>query len=517
VFRPRWQADQLVRSVLIVSLLVLVAGAAPAVAAPDAGRATHVVQLRSGVTAKQADAVVRRAGGRVLGRLGIIHAVEAWLPRGAPAAVRADSRIAAVSVNAGVRPQSYDPGDLLLTTYPTSVRASRSWSLATGEGVGVAVIDTGIDGTHPDFRGDYGTSRIVASAVTNPDATNATDTFGHGTHVAGIIAGDSYRRWWRDPLRGRYMGIAPEAELVSIKADDGVGNATIIDVIRGLEFAVEHREDLGIRVVNLSLESSVAESYRTSPLDAAVEAAYQSGIVVVAAAGNRGRVESAADYPPGNDPFAITVGALDEGGTTSRSDDSPTSWSSAGTSEDGVAKPDVYAPGAHIAAPLARDSAFASMCPDCIENGAYLRAGGTSMSAPVVSGLVALMLELHPDWTPDQVKSTLISTSRPVNGGVSEVHALGALLTDVPAEGANAGIAPSELIDPSTGAIDPARSSWGRSSWGSADGELAAPWARSSWGCLCEPADGDPAADALRSSWGRSSWGMATWSTIWEE
>jgi serine protease AprX len=512
---PRLQADLLVRSVLIVTLLVVVAGALPSWAAAETQQSTHVVQLRSGVTAKQADAVIRRAGGRVLGKLAIIHAVEAWLPRGGAARLRTSPRVAVVSRNAGVRPQ-FESEDLLVTSYPVSSRAVRSWSQATGAGVGVAVIDTGIDGTHPDFSGSNGTSRIVASAVTNPDATNATDTFGHGTHVAGIIAGDSYRRSWRDPLWGRYRGIAPHADLISIKADDGAGNATIVDVIRGLEFAIEHREDLGIRVVNLSLESSEPESYLTNPLDAAVEATYNSGIVVVAAAGNRGPVDNAADFPPGNDPFAITVGALDDAGTETRTDDWPASWSSAGTSQDGFAKPDVYAPGTHIASTLAADSAFASMCPSCIENGAYIRAGGTSMSAPVVSGVVALMLERHPDWTPDQVKSTLIATSRPMNAGLNEVSAFGAVSTDDPADGANADIAQSELIDTSTGGIDATRSSWGRSSWGSVEGELAAPWARSSWGCVCESADGDPEADALRSSWGRSSWGMATWSTYWD-
>ena len=155
-----------------------------------------------------------------------------------------------------------------------------------------------------------------------------------------------------DPQR-KYIGIAPKADLIAIKASDDAGNATILDAIYGLQFAVDHKDDYNIRVVNLSLTSTEAGSYRTGPLDAAVEAAYFSGIVVVAAAGNRGADDGAADYAPGNDPFAISVGAVDDGGTLERWDDLPTDWSTLGTSQDGFARPDIAAPGAHIVSTLA--------------------------------------------------------------------------------------------------------------------------------------------------------------------
>ena len=113
---------------------------------------------------------------------------------------------------------------------------------------------------------------MIGSAVINPAAHGASDRFGHGTHVAGIIAGDGRRR--TDALAGRYVGIAPDANLVSIKIDDDQGNATVLDAIYGLQFAVDHKDEYGIRVVNLSLESAVAGSYKTDPLDAAVEAAW---------------------------------------------------------------------------------------------------------------------------------------------------------------------------------------------------------------------------------------------------
>ena len=331
----------------------------------------------------------------------------------------------AVSLNGTTKPQSagFKPNGLE-TSYNQSVNTPQVWKHATGKGVGVAVIDTGIAGGLADFRrGDGSGSRVVASAVTNPDATTAEDTYGHGTHVAGLLAGDSSARGADDPLRGRYAGTAPDASLISIKASDDHGDASVLDVIYGIEFAVEHKDEFNIRVLNLSLESTVAESYRTDPLDAAVEAAWFQGIVVVTAAGNRGSDADAVDYAPGNDPYAISVGAVDDQGTKQTKDDLRTDWSSRGTTQDGYAKPDLYAPGARMVSNLAPDSDFTSMCADCVSgDGQYIRAGGTSMSAPVVAGIVATILEEHPSWTPDQVKGALANNLRSLPGGGHEAR-----------------------------------------------------------------------------------------------
>jgi serine protease AprX len=371
------------------------------------------------------------------------------------------------------------------------------------------VIDTGIDGGLPDFADSAGSSRVVASVVTNPDAETATDTYGHGTHVAGIIAGNGTMRPASDPAAGKYIGIAPKANLIAIKASDDEGRGTILDAIYGLQFAVDHRDDYNIRVVNLSLSSTTPESYRTDPLDAAVESAYFHGILVVAAAGNLGSASDATSYAPGNDPFALSVGAVDDQGTAERGDDAFAGWSSAGVTQDGFAKPDIAAPGAHIVSTLARDSAFADLCPACVVDGDYIRIGGTSMAAPVVSGVAALLFERHPRWTAADVKATLIQTGRDVSGGIDEVNAAAALAAPSPAEGSDAGIEPNDLVDAATGDIDYTRSSWGRSSWGAAPESLVAGWARSSWGCTCGTAAGDPTQTT------RSSWGSAAWLVNW--
>ena len=307
--------------VALIALFGALAGSAHAAPQP----ATHIVQLRAGVSLADGRAAVRAAHGQVADTLPIINGLAVRLPAGARARLAHDARIAAISANASIHSQSdrFDPAQLA-TAYPASVLAPPVWNSATGAtgaGVGVAVIDTGIDGGLADFSDAQGDSRVVASVVTNPDATTPNDGYGHGTHVAGIIAGDSTRRPAGDPLAGRYVGIAPDANLIAIKASDDAGNGTILDAIYGLQFAVDHKDDYNIRVVNLSVSSTVAESYLTDPLDAAVESAYFHGIVVVTAAGNRGDAADAVSYSPANDPFAIAVGAVDDQGTAARGDD----------------------------------------------------------------------------------------------------------------------------------------------------------------------------------------------------
>src|SRR4051812_37742690 len=377
-----------------VALLGVLAGPAHA-----AGKES-IVQFQPGVSDAAGRAAVQRAGGRVTRDLHLIHAVGAALDRTAEQQLSHDPAVAQVSVAARVRSQSVRNVEdrNVATSYGLSVAASKLWNdgdQLTGKGIGVAVIDTGIAGDLPDFQvSDTDASgRVVAAVVTNPDATTATDTYGHGTHVAGILAGNGNNRPAGDPLRGKYVGVAPDANLISIKASDDDGNASVIDVIYGIQFAVDHAADYNIRVINLSLESATPQSYKTDPLDAAVESAWFKGIVVVAAAGNRGPVADAVQYAPGNDPYVITVGGADDRGTAGTADDNSTPWGSIGATQDGFAKPEVIAPGAHIVSTLAPGSAFASLCPGCVrEGGAYFQAGGTSMSAPVVSGVVALLL-----------------------------------------------------------------------------------------------------------------------------
>jgi serine protease AprX len=440
-------------------------GASPALVklatAHPARRVEAIVQFRSGVGGRAARGLVAAAGGRDTADLHVINGLGARMTAAQAVQIARRDRVRAVSLNATVKSDSIDP-TALETSYNQSIRSSEIWDRpATGKGVGVAVIDTGIAAGLDDFRASRTDrrSRVVASAVTNPDADTPRDTYGHGTHVAGIIAGNGANRDPSDRLRGEYVGVAPDANLISVKVSDDSGDASVLDVIYGIQFAIDFKDTYNIRVVNLSLESTQAESYKTDPLDAAAEAAWFSGIVVVAAAGNRGNDEDAMSYAPGNDPFVISAGAVDDQGTAPIHDDELADWSSRGITQDGFRKPDVTAPGAHIVSTLAPNSAFAQLCESCVVSGEYIRAGGTSMSAPMVAGAVANILERNPGLTPDEVKDAIVRTQRKVRDGGREVQLVQALgLSTSSALGANEGIEPNSLVDPT-------RSRWSRSRW----------------------------------------------------
>ena len=524
------------------------AGASPlaALAQSDPHRQVEViVQLAPGTDAAAGRELIRNAGGEITRDLPIIDGLGARLDAVAAQRLSTNPAFHAVSLNAKVKSQ--DEGfeaKSLATFYDQSIRADRAWDDGyTGKGVGVAVIDTGIQGDLPDFRTSRSRpdSRVIASAVVNPGASTAADTLGHGTHVAGLIAGDGTARPKGDPLAGMYVGAAPDANLISVKAADDEGNATVLDVIDGLQFVVDHKSEYGIRVVNLSLKSSQAESYLTDPLDAAVEAAWNSGIVVVAAAGNAGTAPDAVSYAPANDPYAITVGGADDMGTKSISDDTLASWSSRGVTQDGFDKPDVLAPGAHLVSTIPAGSQYTQLCPQCVTDSQYFRLGGTSMAAAVVSGGVADLIQAHPTWTPDQVKTQLVNRTQPVYAPrttTTLVNALGATVSvtnpsrtvdgaeiavdkaideRLPSKSVNAGLTPNSLIDPATGQIDYTRASWSRASWSDAIDSLRASWSRASWSRASWSraswsATPESCADLERASWSRASWSRASWS-----
>ncbi len=515
----------LLRRVMCGAAVLALAGPGAAEASTRSGEA--IVQFDAGVRPAAQRAAVQAAGGRVIRDLHVIHGLGVRLPAGAATRLARTRGVKAVTANTGVTTSASSGthwgawnSDLLATAFVQSTRTDKAWASnayqATGHGVTVAVIDTGVAGDLPDFRvsDTDRTSRVIASVVTNPDATTASDRYGHGTHVGGLVAGNGTALDASDPLLGRYAGTAPEADLVSIKASDDHGNSTLIDVIAGLQFAVDHKEDYGIRVVNLSMNSAVAQSYRTDPLDAAAEAAWFHGLVVVTAAGNRGTAADAVSYAPANDPYVIAVGGVDDRGTKDTTDDTLAAWSSRGVTQDGFAKPDLVAPGAHIVAPLAPDSDFPSLCPACVVDGRYFRIGGTSMAAPIVAGIAADLISAHPDWTPDQVKGALTYRGghnskwwnpRPTADGAWEVAADNALTATADELSSNQGLTPNDLIDPTTGDIDYTRASWSRASWSTAGDVLRASWSRASWSCACT-ADMLGDSTTTRASWSRASW-----------
>jgi serine protease AprX len=541
-------------------------------------RVEVVVQLQRGTAPVTGRELIRSAGGKVTRDLHIINAFGAKMTAREAASLVKEPPVRAVSINAKVEKSGMPDPATLATSFNASIRADKGWASGyTGKGVGVAVIDTGIQGNLPDFRvsDTDSTSRVIATAVVNPGASNADDTFGHGTHVAGLVAGNGANRPLGDSLRGKYAGTAPDANLIAVKVDDGHGNASLLDVIDGLQFAVDHKDTYNIKVANLSLRSTNAESYKTDPLDAAVEQAWFSGIAVVAAAGNDGAAPDAASYAPANDPYVISVGAVDDMGTQTTGDDKLASWSSRGTTQDGFQKPEVVAPGAHLVSTIPPGADYTTLCPTCVTDGAYFRVGGTSMAAGVVSGEVAQLVQKYPDWNPNQLKQAVIDRTRPVveayttqvpgtlvdakgkpvlTGTTSTTISNGEGAVDKALSlssgtAANSSLTPSSLIDPTTGLIDYTRASWSRASWSEAVDPLRASWSRASWSraswsraswsatlesCsdleraswsraswsdaeIQAAQDACTAIDPTRASWSRASWSRASWSTSFDK
>ena len=286
--------------------------------------------------------------------------------------------------------------------YPAVIGAPSLWSSgATGRGVAVAVLDSGV--AHDADLGD----RVIAS-VNFADQRTTLDPGGHGTHIAGTIAGDGTRS------AGQFVGVAPQARIVDVRVLNAMGAGRLSSVIRGIEWVLAHRAAYGIRVINMSFGAIETSSYRTDPLAAAVEIAWKAGLVVVAASGNGGPGPNTT-ATPGIDPYAITVGATDDAGTVGTGDDSFAPFSAWG-SADSNAKPDLVAPGRRIVSIRVPGSVLDTLFPDRVvvaTNGAsYLRLSGTSMATAVASGSVALLLDANPGLGPDEVKAALVGTAR---------------------------------------------------------------------------------------------------------
>ena len=477
-------------------------------------RVEVIIQLARGVDASRGRALVRSLGGQSGLDLHIINGLSARLTASAAGRLAASPLVHAVSLNAAIKESSlvnFNPRQMD-TVFDQSVGATRLWNFSTGKGVGVAVIDTGITGDAADFRTSQTNlaSRVTASVVVDRNARTAADRYGHGTDVAGLIAGNGGYLDSTDRHRGQYAGSAPDSNLISIKISDDDAQATTLDAIYGLQFAVDHKTEYKIRVVNMSFRSTSPESYRTDPLDAAAEQAWFDGIVVVAAAGNVGTAPDAVSYAPANDPYVITVGAVDDQGTSSTRDDVETDWSSQGVTQDGLTKPDVLAPGAHIVSTLAPGSAFASLCQTCVIGDRYFQASGTSMAAPIVAGVAADLIAAHPRWTPDMVKGAIVNTAVPLSDGGREVDAVRAYHARGRRLVSDQHLAANSLIDPRTGSIDYRRAGWTAGSWSVATDPLAASWSAASWSCSdCSSSTSGTVSTTA------ASWSALGWATRW--
>lgn len=349
------------------------------------------------------DAVLQ-VGGTVLIQYHLINGVEAAIPTSEEPAlaalpgitVTADVSVSVQSTTVSTAPHT--PSDVFLAETGADQLAAAG---DTGQGVTVAVLDTGIDNL-PDFSG-----RLIGGVDLTADNNPFTDNDGHGTFVAGLIAGNGASS------DGQYSGEAPGANLVSVKVAGADGTTHLGTLISGMQWAVDHQSSYGIGVLNISFGFRPTQSTVTNPLDQAVEAVWNAGIAVVASAGNAGPFNGTI-LSPGDDPVVIAVGALDDMATTAVADDEMTDFTSAGpTAPDGWVKPDLVASGRSVVSLAAPGSTIYNSFPSARVGSANFVGTGTSFSAAITSGAAALVLAGHPGLTPNQVKARLLGTAGP--------------------------------------------------------------------------------------------------------
>ena len=365
----------------------------------------------------------------------------------------------------------------------------------------IAIFDSGIDASKTV---DFG-SRVVARAnfaSSEPSATG--DPMGHGTMVAGIAAGNS----------PTYAGVARNAKLVDVRVAASTGQALTSDIVAAVDWVLANKAQYNIRVANFSLVGNRAASFKFDPLDKAVEKLWLNGIVVVAASGNNGNPAGPAGIgAPANDPFVLTVGALDMMRTLNPDDDRRAPWSAYGPTADGFMKPDVSAPGRWMVGPVPAGSVIQLRKPGRVVAPGYMWMSGTSFAAPVAAGAAAQILARNPGFTPDQVKGALMATARYLpsqdpGAGVGELDlSAAAKVTNPPNPNANLY---QFVVD---GVFDPwawqahvqTNSNWTASNW------TASNWTASNWTASNWVASNWTASNWTASNWTASNWTASNW------
>jgi serine protease AprX len=443
--------------------------------------------------------------------LAVANGVVARVTPAELAALRADPNLvvtpnAAVTVADG----NFDGRDPA-AVFPTTTGATQLAKGIDGSGVTVAVLDTGI-ARLPDFG-----KRLVAGVDLSGEGNAFQDSYGHGTFVAGLIAGDG------NSSKGAYKGEAPGANLVSVKVAGGTGVTDLATVISGINWVVSHQAQYNIGVLNISLGAIPTTSTVLNPLDQAVETAWQAGITVVTSAGNSGPFNGTI-VSPGDDPLAITVGALDDKGSTNPGDATATDFSSVGpTNIDGWFKPDLVTSGRSVVSLRVPGSTIDKTFPLARIGKANFVGSGTSFSAAIASGAAALVIDgaktNAPKTTPtsDDVKAQLLGTTSPGPVGNPMVDGHGALnvLAAVSHPGLKLTQTPPTIATPVGTTVDLQatwnRSSWNGSSWNGSSWNGSS-WNGSSWNGSSWNGSSWNGSSWNGSSWNGSSWNGSTWS-----
>ena len=468
------------------------------------------------------NAVGRRPVGHHRRAVAILLSVLAFvLPLSTPVLAETEPRSATRTPGWETRDKSTNSS--METINSKIVRSTFYWAKGyTGAGVTVALIDTGV----VPVNGLTGDGKVVHGPDLSFDGPNVDqrylDLFGHGTHMAGIIAGrdDAAPTNLNNGSTGRhFLGVAPDAQILSVKVGDGVGASNVSQVIAGLNWVVTHRYDAGmnVRVINLAYGVDPTTDYQNDELAYAVEAAWKAGIVVVVAAGNDGN--DLALRNPAFDPFVLSVGAVDTNGTQSTKDDIVPSFSNCGTASRAV---DVLAPGISVIS-LRDPGSFADyFFPEARVGERFFRGTGTSQATAVVSGAAALLLQQRPELTPDQVKALLMSTSQRVPGAPALCGGAGLIdmqsvfqaptpsVTQTWAAATNSTAYDAVVVDGQWGGQTWGGQTWGGQTWG---GQT---WGGQTWGGQTWGGQTWGGQTWGGQTWGGQTWGGQTWgSFIW--
>ncbi len=414
--------NRLLATAVVLGGLAATTGGSP-VQASQPSLVRVVVQSTGDVA--DAGRAVRAAGGTVTRRLPIVDGVSATIRASTRDQVSSAPGVRAVTDDLPVGTAEAKGAPAGPAPAPHAVLASTGADLlqrygVDGRGTTVALIDTGISAV-PDLAG-----RILA--VSDPDDTGAADVacvnfsgeptcedgYGHGTFVAGLIAGDGRASG------GTYRGTAPGASLISLKIAGRTGASDVTKVLAAIQWTVSFRERYGIGVLNLSLGTDSSTDPAIDPLNRAVQRATEAGITVVVAAGNSGTGPGGKGtvFKPGDDPSVLTVGAVDDLMTGTHDDDRVPAFTSRGPTAQGLRKPDLAAPGAHLVSLRVPGSFVEESAQGAgVVDAGYRRGSGSSFATGVVSGLAASLLQVHPDWRPERVKAALVATADPARLG----------------------------------------------------------------------------------------------------
>ncbi len=506
----------------LIAVIALALGALPVSDLPVSAATTSVIVRESDPATDAAELLVAHLGGTVVEDLAVIGGFSAVVPDGSVPVLGSSPAVASVTPNAEVKltfdewgdgasdlagfaPKDYG-GSLYRIAETTG--AKDAWSTGvTGQGVDVALIDSGVT----PVPGLSSPGQIVfgpdLSFESQSDQFRHLDTSGHGTHMAGIIAGrdNDASQPYAGAMTDHFVGMAPDSRIVSLKVAGHDGATDVSQVIAAIDWVVQHRTDdgLNIRVINLSFGTDSTQSYVFDPLAYAVEQAWKAGIVVVVAAGNDGNGQALRN--PAIDPFVIAVGSHEGNKPNAAKPSAVSDFSNCGTAARDV---DILARGRSVLSLRTPGSSADDENPEATVVGRLFLGSGTSQSAAVVSGASALLLSARPDLTPDEVKALLVNTGTTVKQarGPCSAPALdvkGALATPAPAT-------TTQISAPAlgTGSLDASRGSDRLEHQGVVLGGerdiFGNPWDGVSWSN----------AAALGTTWSGGQWNGTAWSGV---